>query len=107
MAGAGFKVVKHYYPDTENGKKSYKECKLLLKAHACKDKDSCIKGIQKIEVEVADDPVTDAELTKHFLRRPTGEKKRLRLRLSRSLTSHEHASGYMRRPCKGHEMGCL
>ncbi len=27
--------------------------------------------------------------------------------LSRSLTSREHASGYMRRPCEGHEMGCL
>ena len=24
--------------------------------------------------------------------------------LSRSLTSHEHASGHMRYPCKGHEM---
>ncbi len=23
------------------------------------------------------------------------------------LTSREHAGGYMRRPCKGHEMGCL
>ncbi len=30
MAGAGFKAVKHYYPNTEKGKKSYKECKLLL-----------------------------------------------------------------------------
>ncbi len=27
--------------------------------------------------------------------------------LSKSLTSREHASGYMRRPCEGHEMGCL
>ncbi len=25
----------------------------------------------------------------------------------RVLTSREHASGYMRRPCNGHEMGCL
>ena len=27
--------------------------------------------------------------------------------LSRSLTSREHASGYMRHPCRRHEMGCL
>ncbi len=27
--------------------------------------------------------------------------------LSKGLTSREHTSGYMRRPCKGHEMGCL
>ena len=27
--------------------------------------------------------------------------------LGRSLTSHEYTSGYMRRPCKGHEMGCF
>ncbi len=28
-------------------------------------------------------------------------------RLGKSLTSREHASGYMRCPCKGHKMGCL
>ncbi len=27
--------------------------------------------------------------------------------LGKSLTSREHASGYMRSPCNGHEMGCL
>ena len=27
--------------------------------------------------------------------------------LGRVLTSHEHARGYMRHTCKGHEMGCL
>ena len=27
--------------------------------------------------------------------------------LGKSLTSREHASGYMKRPCNGHEMGCL
>ena len=27
--------------------------------------------------------------------------------LGRGLTSREHASCYMRRPCEGHEMGCL
>ena len=76
MAGAGFKMVKHYYLYTDSGKKLQRECKPLLKDLACKDKDSCIRGVRKIEVKVAVHPVNDAELTNRSLHKPNGDDRR-------------------------------
>ncbi len=64
IAQAGLKGIKHLYG---NDKKDYDDCRSLLKALASKDKIQVRKNVQKTEVAVGKDPVSEDEIVRELL----------------------------------------